>query len=78
MGVARETIVAALMEILKFEEFTVENLAEVSRFDFHLFAPHEEKKIRRLLSKLKEDTGEHQRMILKIMERLGYDPQKTS
>jgi len=78
MSVSPETLVSVLKEFLRFEEFTVENLAEVSHFDFRSFGPHQEKEIRNLLSQLKEDSGEHQKVILKIMERLGYEPKENS
>ena len=70
MAVARETIVLALKDLLQLEEFTVENLSEVGRYDFRFFATQDVKKIRIFLSKLKEDTGEHQQLVSRLIARL--------
>ncbi|MFO1519838.1 MAG: hypothetical protein U1F57_09290 [bacterium] len=70
MPVARETIIAALHDLLKLEEFSIENLADVERYDFGLFDPEEKRKMKILLSKLKEDTVLHQKKVSELIDRL--------
>jgi hypothetical protein len=71
--VAAETIVEALKEMEKLEQFTLENLIEVSRDRFSPFPRPLRAKILSLLSALKDDTGEHQKIILKIVARLIHE-----
>ena len=73
MPVATETIVEALKEMERLEKFTLENLMEVSRDRFSPFPPPLRAKILSLLSALKDDTGEHQKIILKILGRLIHE-----
>ena len=70
MSVARETILTALEAMKELEEFSVANLAEVSRYDFSSFPPEQQEKIRRLLQRLTEDTFRHEDLIDEIVSRL--------
>ena len=71
MAVARETIVEALKSLLRVEEFSVEFLAEVERYDFRYFTASDVKEIHALLQKLQEDTVLHQKTIQDLIARLG-------
>ena len=70
MSVAHETLVLALRDLLKLEEFAVDNLADISRYDFSCIPENDQKTVFYLLKRLKEDTGEHKKMIFKIIQRL--------
>ena len=76
MSVARETILLALREMLELEEFAVQNIGEVNRFDFAVFSPSDRKKIIQLLSILQEDSQEHEDFIIFVMERLTHGAEK--
>lgn len=76
MPVRKETIVEALKEMEKLEKFALVNLIVVSRDRFSPFPPSLRKKIFSLLAQLKDDTGEHQKVISKIIERLKHEPPK--
>lgn len=73
MSVDRETIVNALERLLKLEEFSVENLAEVSRFNFRRFPPHDRKKIRVFLGRLRRGAEEHERRVQAVIARLRHE-----
>ena len=73
MVVANETLIAALKDLLQLEEVSVWNIAQVRRFDFSVYSPSEQKTIKVLLEKLREDTHQHQNAILDIVRRLSYD-----
>ena len=72
MSVARETLKSALKEMNDLEEFAVQNLAEVRRFDFSFFTMQERREIYLLLEELREDSSEHEKLIQIIIKRLSH------
>jgi|GEM_PF-4686721 len=76
MAVAPETIIEALKELESLEKFSLENLMEISRDPLTPFTKSLRQKMLTLLDHLKEDTGEHQELILKIIRRLKDAGQK--
>jgi hypothetical protein len=73
MSVSRETILAALEDMIQLEELSTSNLTEVDRYDLSCFGPEGEGKIRELLMGLREDFGAHERLIWTLMEMLRND-----
>ncbi len=70
MKVARETILAALEDLIQFEEISTQNLMEMDRYDLSCFGKEGEGEIRNLLGELNEDADTHRRGINDIMEKL--------
>jgi hypothetical protein len=70
MSVASETIIQALEDMIQFEEIATANLTDVNRYDFSCFGSEGQRRIRQLLSELREDNDDHQRFIRAIMSRL--------
>lgn len=77
MSVAQETLRATLKEMIEFEEFAVQNLAQVQRFDFSSFTPQERKEIFYLLDQLREDSHEHEGLIEIVIQRLRHGPKEN-
>lgn len=70
MSVARETILNTLESMKQLEEFSVANLAEVSRYDLSAFSRKQQEKIRHLLQRLATDTLHHEDILDAIVARL--------
>ena len=73
MSVARESIIAALQEMMEFEEVAVNYLASVENYDFSIFSSDQQKQIKNLLNQLKEDSHEHEMEIQRIINQLSYE-----
>jgi hypothetical protein len=71
MSVARETIIQALEEMIRFEEIATSNLTDIDRYDFSCFGGEGQRRIHRLLSELREETDNHQNLIRSIIVKLG-------
>ena len=70
MAVASETIIGTLKELETLEKFTLENLTLISQDPLLPFSKTLRKEIFSLLEQLKDDTGEHPRLITKIIQSL--------